>query len=106
MVPGGASNGDHPWPQKQKSHGAVDPLNRLRAVSDEPVLYAEFHGSQHAFDLFPSIRANHVIEAVERFLRAVRKGSLPADATVSEKYVEQRASTKPPATATETSTDR
>ena len=68
-------------------------VERLRAVSDEPVLYAELHGSQHAFDLFPSIRANHVIEAVERFLRAVRKGSMPADETVAERYVEQRTST-------------
>lgn len=48
-------------------------VERLRAVSAEPVLYAELHGSQHAFDVFPSIRTGHVIEGVERFLTALRR---------------------------------
>jgi acetyl esterase/lipase len=46
----------------------------LRAVSERPVLYAELHGSQHAFDVFTSIRTRHAVEAVERFLTAVREG--------------------------------
>ena len=48
-------------------------VERLRAVSSEPVLYAEMHGSQHAFDIFPSIRSAHAIEGVERFLTALRR---------------------------------
>jgi acetyl esterase/lipase len=40
----------------------------LRAVSRQPVAYAEMQGAQHAFDVFPSIRSARVIEGVERFL--------------------------------------
>ena len=43
-------------------------VERLRAVSGAPVVYAELPGTQHAFDVFPSIRTAHVIRAVERFL--------------------------------------
>ena len=59
----------------------------------EPVLYAELAGAQHAFDVFPSIRTVHVIEGVERFLRAVRTGSMPQDASVAEQHVEERTDT-------------
>src|SRR3954453_2562949 len=62
-------------------HGAHDSLvpvaearafvERLRAVSDQPVVYAELPGAQHAFDVFPSIRSAHSIRGVERFLRWV-----------------------------------
>jgi acetyl esterase/lipase len=45
-------------------------VERLRAVSDAPVVYAELKGAHHAFDLFVSARAKPVIEAVERFLCA------------------------------------
>ena len=40
---------------------------RLREVSQQPVAYAELPGSQHAFDVFPSIRTAHVIRVAERF---------------------------------------
>ena len=60
-------------------HGANDSLVRvdqardfvaaLRRVSKEPVLYSELKGTQHAFDIFPSIRSQHVMKAVDRFLR-------------------------------------
>ena len=43
-------------------------VERLRAVSRQPVLYAEMQGAQHAFEIFPSVRAAKVIEGVERFL--------------------------------------
>ncbi|MGH9274521.1 MAG: alpha/beta hydrolase fold domain-containing protein [Acidimicrobiales bacterium] len=43
-------------------------VERLRAISTQPVLYAEMHGAQHAFEIFPSVRAAKVIEGVERFL--------------------------------------
>lgn len=60
-------------------HGARDTLvpvaearhfvRRLREVSTRPVAYAELPGTQHAFDVFPSIRSAHVVRAVDRFLR-------------------------------------
>ena len=51
---------------------ARDFVERLRAVSAQPVYYLEFHGAQHAFEPFGSIRANAVVECAERFLDAVR----------------------------------
>jgi dipeptidyl aminopeptidase/acylaminoacyl peptidase len=40
----------------------------LRAVSHNPVVYAELHGAQHAFDIFQSIRSLSAIKAVDLFL--------------------------------------
>jgi acetyl esterase/lipase len=40
----------------------------LRAVSKEPVAFAEIPGAQHAFEVFPSERTAHAIQGVERFL--------------------------------------
>lgn len=51
--------------------GARDFVGELRAVSKAPVLYLELKGAQHAFEIFPSIRANHVVRAVARFLDTV-----------------------------------
>ena len=39
----------------------------LRATSCEPVVYAEFVGAHHAFEVFPSVRALHAINGVEAF---------------------------------------
>lgn len=60
-------------------HGAHDTLvpvdqarqfvRRLREVATNPVAYAELPGTQHAFDVFPSIRSAHVVRGVDRFLR-------------------------------------
>jgi acetyl esterase/lipase len=60
-------------------HGAHDTLvpvsqarhfvRALRDVSKCPVAYAELPGTQHAFDVFPSIRSAHVVRGVDRFLR-------------------------------------
>ncbi len=60
-------------------HGAHDSLvpvsqarhfvTALREVSKSPVAYAELPGTQHAFDVFPSIRSAHVVSGVDRFLR-------------------------------------
>ena len=44
-------------------------VQRLREVSRNPVAYAELPGTQHAFDVFPSIRSAHVTSGVDRFLR-------------------------------------
>ncbi|MDQ8044607.1 MAG: hypothetical protein AAGC46_09080, partial [Solirubrobacteraceae bacterium] len=45
-------------------------VQELRAVSHEPVLYAEMAGGQHAFDCLPTRRSAPVIRAIERFLAA------------------------------------
>ena len=62
-------------------HGALDVLApvenardfvaRLRTVSKQPVYYLELRGAQHAFDTFPSIRANAVVDAAAHFLTAI-----------------------------------
>ena len=79
-------------------HGSVDTLapvqdarlfvDKLRAVSRQPVLYAEMQGAQHAFELFPSVRAAHVIEGVERFLHTVWSRREAPPAVVAEELEE------------------
>ncbi|MEV4560447.1 alpha/beta hydrolase [Kitasatospora sp. NPDC049285] len=59
-------------------HGAEDCLvpasgarrfaDRLRAVSAEPVAYAELSGAQHMFDVFPSRRTAAVTDAITAFV--------------------------------------
>jgi acetyl esterase/lipase len=44
---------------------------RLRAVSTQPVVYAELPLAQHAFDVFGSARAAHAAVAVEQFLAEI-----------------------------------
>jgi acetyl esterase/lipase len=51
-------------------------VEALRAVSREPVLYAEIPGAQHAFEIFPSLRSILAIDGVERFLFWLRDRSL------------------------------
>ena len=46
----------------------------LRAVSREPVRYAELAAAEHAFDLLPSLRTARVVETIERFLATVHAG--------------------------------
>jgi len=43
-------------------------VEKLRATSHEPVVYAELPGAQHAFDVFPSVRTAHIIRAIERYV--------------------------------------
>ncbi len=43
-------------------------VQRLKDESKATVTYAEFPGTQHAFEVFGSIRSHHVIKAVERWL--------------------------------------
>jgi len=45
-------------------------VDELREISEQPVLYGEMVGGQHAFDVIPSWRTAPVIEAIERFLTA------------------------------------
>jgi acetyl esterase/lipase len=50
---------------------ARDFLERVRAVSSHPVIYAELPGAHHDFDMFESIRSAAVNEAVEQFTARV-----------------------------------
>ena len=69
-------------------HGAADtvvPVGQARAfvakmreVSTASVTYAELPGAQHAFEVFASIRSQHAVKAVERWLewhRATRRAA-------------------------------
>jgi acetyl esterase/lipase len=73
-------------------------VDALRAVSREPVAYAELPGAQHGFDGFQSVRCGHVINGMEWFTSWVRSTHLdvsthPArDATLPS----QRDSLSPP----------
>ncbi|TQV84673.1 alpha/beta hydrolase [Exilibacterium tricleocarpae] len=49
-------------------------VDALRAVSKQPVVYAEIPRAQHAFDLFPSLRTQRVVHAVEEFADWVYAG--------------------------------
>lgn len=49
---------------------------RLREMSSQPVIYVELPGTQHAFEVFHSIRSGHVVRAVARFVEAVRNNAL------------------------------
>jgi acetyl esterase/lipase len=44
----------------------------LRGTSANPVVYAELHGGQHAFDLFHSLRFEAIVDAIEAFAAWVR----------------------------------
>ena len=46
-------------------------VERVRAVSSRPVIYAELPGAHHDFDLFESIRSAAVNQAVEQFTARV-----------------------------------
>lgn len=52
--------------------GAREFAAKLRATSDEPVVYAELPGANHAFDLFHSFRSNSVVNAVDSFTIWIR----------------------------------
>ncbi len=53
-------------------------VDRLRAVSRNPVVYAELPGAQHAWEIFRSFRAMHSVQAVARFLEWVHANRLRA----------------------------
>ena len=56
-------------------------VKALRSVSKRTVAYAEVPGTQHAFDVFHSVRSAHALNAVSRFLeithaqRTTQKGT-------------------------------
>ncbi len=53
--------------------GARRFVARMAEVSENPLIYAELEGAQHAFDIFPSIRGNATIEYTERFLNEIHQ---------------------------------
>jgi acetyl esterase/lipase len=64
----------------------------LRAVSRQPVVYAELPGVQHAFDIFHSTRSAHAVEAVTRYVERLygswRSGqAVPAEAELRDAAV-------------------
>jgi acetyl esterase/lipase len=82
-------------------HGAHDSLvavdqarlfvARLREISGATVVYAELPGTQHAFDVFPSIRSAHVVRAIDRYLHwhwnswRRERGATPVEPVVDER---------------------
>ncbi|WP_250655592.1 alpha/beta hydrolase [Alkalimarinus coralli] len=46
-------------------------VERLQSISKSPVVYSEIKGAQHAFDVFPSVRSEHVLNGVVRFAESV-----------------------------------
>ena len=68
-------HGDNdPWAPVEQARALVA---ALRAVSRQPVAYAELPHAMHAFDVLAGVRANECARAVERFLDAVRARSAP-----------------------------
>lgn len=51
--------------------GARSFAEALRKTSKSPVVYAELHGAQHAFEIFSSFRTVNAVQAVERFLNHI-----------------------------------
>ena len=61
-------------------------VDELRKASTQSVVYAELPGAQHAYEIFPSVRAHATALAVERFLAVIRSehgGQTPAEAVNS-----------------------
>jgi acetyl esterase/lipase len=64
------------------AHGQLDTIvlvedarnfvERLAAVSANPVVYAELPGAQHVFDLFHSIRFDSLVDGIEAFTTWIR----------------------------------
>ena len=48
---------------------------KLREVSNNPVVYVEMPGAEHAWEVVHSLRTEHTIDGVHRFLEWVRAGS-------------------------------
>jgi hypothetical protein len=58
-------------------------VEKLRAVSRQPVVYVELQGAQHAFDLLLSPRSLPVIEGVADFLDHLLADTVPAARSVA-----------------------
>ena len=66
-------------------HGTLDSLaavtegrvfsQKLRETSDNPVVYLELPGAEHAWEVVHSLRTEHTVDGVHRFLEWVRAGN-------------------------------
>ena len=66
-------------------HGALDSLaavsegrifsQKLRETSNNPVVYLELPGAEHAWEVVHSLRTEHTVDGVHRFLEWVRAGN-------------------------------
>ena len=63
----------------------------LRAVSRNPVAYAEIPGAQHAFELFPTLRSMLVVHGVERFVAYLYSQQLAASRSTADDSTRQAA---------------
>ena len=52
---------------------------KLREVSKNPVIYVEMPGAEHAWEIVHSLRTEHTVDGVHRFLEWVRAGYGPDD---------------------------
>ena len=59
-------------------------VQKLRHVSQQPVVYAELQGALHAFDLLCSPRTARMLDAVLRFLTAARERHRASEAAIPE----------------------
>lgn len=64
----------------------------LRAMSHEPVLYAEIPGASHAFDVFHSVRTDHAVNGVDRFLAWLSSAYRTAEPAAPTNPVDTRGS--------------
>ena len=76
-------------------HGTLDSLaivkdgrifaQKLRETSENPVVYVEMDGAEHAWETIRSLRTEHTIDAVHRFLEWARaRQTQPAQSTEEE----------------------
>ena len=63
-------------------------VSRLRAVSRQPVAYAELPLAEHAFDVLASLRCQATTSAVGDFLEAAR--SAAADRRAGERRPDEK----------------
>ena len=72
-------------------HGALDSLaavsegrvfsQKLAEVSNNPVVYVEMPGAEHAWEIIHSLRTEHTIDGVHRFLEWVRANAADQSAS-------------------------
>lgn len=72
-------------------HGTLDSLavvaegrtfsQKLREISRNPVVYLEMSGAEHAWEAVHSLRTEHTVEGVHRFLEWARANAKPAAAS-------------------------
>ena len=57
---------------------------KLRETSDSPVVYVEMPGAEHAWEVVHSLRTEHTVDGVHRFLEWVRAGNAEKKAAAQD----------------------